>query len=457
VQGAAEIPLASYLVDRVNGIAALQVSSERILGRFVTVHDGEALWRTNALGDGRGNNFGIIGVELASPFRRRVVVPEDDQLVLLRAQRIGPVLVLQYITRQLTNVVRFVDLGGRVVGEWRPADAELPDHGTLSPFTGDQRSRRAYFTYSSIAMPTQTFAVDLEDGPRVTALRQAWNVPFDASKVRYELREYQSDDGCRIPIQVMTRSDSTAGPAFAYLHCYGAIGIPAFTEWNGTFQIALELGGMVAIANIRGGGEFGVEWQFPTKLDRRRTLEDIAAASRWLKSQYLSIGTRVGLSGGSFGGLHTLASMVRFPDEFGLFVPAMAVSDVVRFLQNGRFGRYAWDDFGLPHDASGNLVVTRKDIETLKSWSPMQNLAKLEAPLKPTLLVTADGDERVEPDHAYAMVDALQARFGMDAPVYLWVEPNSGHYALTGVDELTFIAKQFGIRTLEPLLPGQRH
>jgi prolyl oligopeptidase len=455
VQGAAEIPLASYFGERVGGSinwTPLRVSQERTLGKFITVYGKEALFRTNASGEhGTNNNFGVIAVELTQPFRTRVLVPEDNDHVLIQAQRIGDVLGLQYITPRLTNVVRFVDLRDQRESAWKPSDSGLPDYGSLSLFTGDARSNKAYFTYSSIATPPHTFVVDLTDGPTVTILESP-EVPFDASRVRYELSAYESVDGERIPMQVMTRSDATEDPTFAYLYYYGAIGIPSFPEWNRKFQMILELGGMVAIANIRGGGEFGFKWQLPVKLDRRKTLDDIAAASRWLKSQYRIAGNRVVISGRSFGGLHTLAAMIHSQKDFDLLVPVMPVSDVIRFLESGLFGRHAWDDFGLTHDKAGNLLRTRKEIEMLKSWSPMQNIEKLQAPIRPIIALTADTDERVEPDHAYLMTLALQARFGDRAPVYLWVQPNGGHAASTEVDELTFIAKQFDVKALKPLV-----
>jgi len=144
---------------------------------------------------------------------------------------------------------------------------------------------------------------------------------------------------------------------------------------------------------------------------------------------------------------------VHFQNDFGLFVPAMPVSDVVRFLDTGLFGRHAWDDFGLAHDKAGNLLKKPGEIEMLNSWSPMQNLDELKAPLKPVLIVTATRDERVEPDQAYAMTDALQKRFGMDAPVFLWAQPDAGHFAPTAVEELAFIAKHFRVKALSPLSP----
>jgi prolyl oligopeptidase len=202
---------------------------------------------------------------------------------------------------------------------------------------------------------------------------------------------------------------------------------------------------MVAIANIRGGGEFGFKWQAPVKLDRERTLDDIAEASRWLKSRYP---VPVVSAGRSYGGMHTLASMARFPKAFDLFVAEMPVSDVVEFLENGVFGRSAWDDFGFAHNAAGDLRRAPGEIGVLKRWSPRQRAVEL---VKPVLIVTAETDERVEPAQAYAMAVALDQRADRSL-VFLRVEPTGGHEASTAVDVLTFIARHFGIE-LSPLLP----
>src|SRR4030095_15009814 len=121
----------------------------------------------------------------------------------------------------------------------------------------------------------------------------------------------------------------------------------------------------------------------------------IAEASRWLKSQYHA---PVVSSGRSYGGMHTLASMATFPKDFDLFVAEMPVSDVVEFLENGVFGRSAWDDFGFPHNVAGDLRKTPKEIDALKSWSPKQQGLEL---VKPVLIVTAEADERVEPTQAH--------------------------------------------------------
>jgi prolyl oligopeptidase len=447
VQGSAEIPLAAYLCDAAGGPpTCLRASSAQTLGRFVTVHGNEALFRTTTCAGRPANNFAIEAVGLVEPFTARVLVPEDPTSVLIDAQHLGSFLALHYITSRLTNEVRFLDLDTGHLSTWRPSSSGLPDHGTLSPFSGDPHSTRAYFTYESIATPRHTLTVELRGEPAVARLPSP-EVPFDAARVRYERLEYESADRTPIPIQLVTRTD-IEHPAFVYLYYYGAIGTPTLPTWNTTLQMVLELGGMVAIANIRGGGEFGFGWQAPVKLDRHPTLQDIAAASRWLKDRYHR---PIVSSGRSYGGMHTLASMARFPKDFDLYVAEMPVSDVLEFLAHGAFGRSAWDDFGFAHNAAGDLRTTSGDIDMLRSWSPVQNVSEQ---VRPVLVLTAERDERVEPVQAYAMALALQARAGT-GQVFLQVEPNDGHGASTAVDALTFIARHLDIRTLSPLQPAQ--
>jgi prolyl oligopeptidase len=281
VQGAAEIPLAAYLGDTGQPAAPptrLYASSEDRLGQFITVYGSEALFRTSAWNGGAANNFAVVAVSLAEPLgpHRRVV--KEDPSVLLRAQHIGDFLVLQYLTPTLTNEVRFVDFDGNCVFTWRPQDSGFPPQhgGTLSAFTGDRRSARTFFTYDSIDTPPHTLVVDLQPEVKVTKL-ESGKIAFEGSRVEYklELEKCLSRDKTPIPIQLMTRT-GVDSPAFVYLYCYGAIGIPTLPTWNRTFQMILELGGAVAIANIRGGGEFGVRWQAPFKQNRRLTLEDMA-------------------------------------------------------------------------------------------------------------------------------------------------------------------------------------
>src|SRR5262245_4141671 len=148
--------------------------------------------------------------------------------------------------------------------------------------------------------------------------------------------------------------------------------------------------------------------------------------------------------------MHTLASMVEFPKDFDLFVAEMPVSNVLEFLENGVFGRSAWDDFGFAHNAVGDLCNTAGAIEILESWSPLPERVKHAKIVNPVLVVTAETDERVEPGQAYAMAVAL-GRADITKPVFLQVEQNGGHEALTSAAVVTFIARCFDIKALRKL------
>ncbi len=272
--------------------------------------------------------------------------------------------------------------------------------------------------------------------------------------MKYERHEFRSADGTQVPIQLMTRRGTK--PAFVYLYYYGAIGAPTLPTWDEKpiFQLVLELGGAVAIANVRGGGEFGLRWQDQDiRLHRRATLEDIAGAAERLKQEFPD--TPIVASGRSYGGMHTLAAMVEAPQAIDLFVAEMPVSDPPGFLENGVFGRSAWDDFGFRHNAAGDLQQSPQDMEVLQAWSPAHHVAELRSRqmlLKPLLLATGRLDDRVEPYQTYGMAAELQEHYGPDAPVFLAERSDEAHSARTHVDVLTFIAAQLNIRQLTPLM-----
>jgi prolyl oligopeptidase len=286
--------------------------------------------------------------------------------------------------------------------------------------------------------------VDLAHRPDVTPL-PAGPVPFDGSRVKYRHATCLNTDGTSIPIQIFTRSN--VKPAFVYLYYYGAIGIPALPAWNITFQLILDLGGVVAIANVRGGGERGAQWQLSAKADRALTLKDIVSAAAWLKTPYPNL--RLVSSGRSYGGMHTLASMIESADTCNLFVAEMPVTNVAEFLRDGAFGRSAWDDFGFAHNPTGDLRSTTDQFETLKNWSPIQRVKHLVRPIAPVLLVTSRTDDRVEPDQSRRMALALQACPGMADLVYLREESTGGHTAPTAATVATFIASKFDITELQ--------
>jgi prolyl oligopeptidase PreP (S9A serine peptidase family) len=144
--------------------------------------------------------------------------------------------------------------------------------------------------------------------------------------------------------------------------------------------------------------------------------------------------------------------MIESPDASNLVVAEMPVTDVVEFLENGAFGRSAWDDFGFTHNEAGDLRSTTSQVEMLRKWSPAQRATHLMRPVGPVLLVTSRTDDRVEPDQSRGMARALQARPDMAERVYLHEEPTGGHTVNVAATVATFIASSLGIAELRPMV-----
>jgi prolyl oligopeptidase len=379
--------------------------------------------------------------------RERTILPAVNDSVLIQAQQLGNRFVLQYLEKDLTNTILVTDLKGKKVARWRPSDLQLPDRGTLSLLTGDRESRTGDFTYHAANLPTQTLRFD--GATDSISLLPSQPVPFDGSRVQSTVHYYLSRDGVRIPIQVFSRTDALTSPIFAYLFMYGNIGIASASQFNRKFQLMLELGGVVAVANIRGGGEFGLPWQKAGTFTKWKSLEDIAAAAQWLRKEYPSIGRRIALSGRSFGGTNTMACYVYLQDDFDVFTPVVSLADPEAGL--GESGWWAVDDYGFRRDRRGKIFDAAGARKKMATWNPMRGISKLKSP-KPFLAFSGEFDMRVHPDQTTRFVEALIKRFGADAPIYMIETEKIGHSGRAEyAEEATFIARQFGIRELRPL------
>jgi prolyl oligopeptidase len=444
IQGAAEIPLITWLVKRTAdgfGPPTPLIAPGRYWGWVTGFSNREVFLRTSKL----GGTYGITAIDVRTG-KERVVVSPSRRSVLLQAQQFGDRLVLQYLEADLTNSIAVTDLAGRVKVRWRPSKIGLPDRGTLSLLTGERESQTGDFTYHAVDLPTQTIRFDADAG--TFALLSSEPVSFDGSRVRSTLRYYRSRDGVRIPIQVFARTDVPA-PRFAYLFIYGNIGITSTSQFNRKFQLMLELGGVVAVANIRGGGEFGLPWQKVGTFEKWKSLEDIAAAARWLRKEFPSIEARVALSGRSFGGMNTMACYAYLQNEFAVYTPVVSVSDPEAFLDE--VGWWAIDDFGFRRDKRGALVDEPRARKAIASWNPLRGTGTLTA-AKPLLAFSGEFDLRVHPDQTTRFVRALRDRFGAAAPVYLIETEKIGHNGRAEIaEEAAFVAKEFEVAELMPL------
>ena len=445
VQGSAEIPLMAYVIERKAGKlhARKFFKTFKHWGRFLGATAKEALFRSSECGD----HYCIVAYTFAGQKSREIVGEWQDN-TLIAASFFGDRLALQYLTPELHNVVRVVsltksaapllhyDFGSELFGK----------EGSLSLFSGIANSDKTYFTASSMVNPPMTFEMSLRQKPSVSALAGD-PVPYDGSKIVQRTMNVRSLDGTvQFPVRLYTQRGQSV--KFVYLFFYGSIGIAQPSWWNRKWQAILEMGGAVAIASIRGGGEFGLRWTLSSKVDRLKEIEDIVAASRSLRGELQLEARQIVISGRSFGGMHTLAAMVHFPDEFGGFTPTVPSADVPDFLTRGLFGQYAADDFGFHRNAeTGDLDRWDADLEKTKEWSPLQNLWRLKQP-KPVIVFTADTDERVGTQQAIKVTHALQRQFGEGAPVFFWEQSHNGHNARAEyADELKFIAKIYDLKS----------
>ena len=296
-------------------------------------------------------------------------------------------------------------------------DIPLPGIGSVRGFGGDPDEKELYYTFTSFLTPGSIYRYDVATGQ--STLWKSPAVPFDASAFETRQVFYPSKDGTRIPLFVTARKGiALDGKNPLLLTGYGGFD-HALTPSFSAMQIAwIERGGVVAVANLRGGGEYGEAWhRSGTKTHKQNTFDDFIAAGEWLIANGYTSKAKLGIYGGSNGGLLIGAVLTQRPDLFAAAAPLSGVLDMLRFQL---FGQGAgWEgDYGSPKK--------QDEFKALYAYSPVHNTHSTRR-YPPTLVVTADHDVRVAPLHSYKFAAALQAAQAGDAPILLRVETTSGH------------------------------
>lgn len=353
----------------------------------------------------------VVAVELGASDLREVVPQSEDALE--SASLFGDVLVLEYL-HDAHAVVRRRTLAGEVLDE-----VPLPGLGSAGGFGGKRRNGETFFSYTSYTRPASIYRLDPATG--ATALVFAPNVPFDPERFASEQVFYTSRDGTRIPMIVTARKGmSRDGSVPTILYGYGGFNISITPAFSPATLAWLELGGAFAVANLRGGGEYGEAWHLAgTKERKQNVFDDFIAAAEYLIGAGYTRADRLAISGGSNGGLLVGACMVQRPELFAAAIPTVGVLDMLRF-QKFTIG-WAWTaDYGSSDDPDA--------FRYLRAYSPLHNLAPGTA-YPATLVVTADHDDRVFPGHSFKFAAALQAAQGGPAPVLVRIETKAGHGA----------------------------
>jgi prolyl oligopeptidase len=302
----------------------------------------------------------------------------------------------------------------------------MPGIGSASGFYGRRNHTETFYMFTGFTTPATIYRYDMAEGKSEVFRRP--NLDFDPGDYITEQVFYTSKDGTRVPMFIThKRGLEREGGNPTYLYGYGGFNIPVTPAFSVGNLVWMEMGGVYAVANLRGGGEYGRQWhEAGTKERKQNVFDDFIAAAEWLIANGYTSTPKLAIGGGSNGGLLVGAVMNQRPDLFGAAVPAVGVMDMLRFH---RFTiGYAWtSDYGSPDNA--------EEFKAIYAYSPLQNI-KPGVAYPPTLIVTADHDDRVFPAHSFKYAAALQSAHAGPAPVLIRIESRAGHGAGTPVSKL---------------------
>ena len=358
----------------------------------------------------------IVAVDIRKPAKAdwATVIPEGKD-TLTSANIVGNLFALNYL-QDAKTVVKLYAPDGTFV-----RDVKLPGIGTASGFGGRRADTETFYSFSSFATPPSTYRYDLITG-QTKLLRQS-KVKFDPADYVVEQQFYPSKDGTKIPIFICHKKGlKLDGTNPTLLYGYGGFNISLTPSFSVSRLAWMEMGGVFALANLRGGGEYGEEWhRAGTKVKKQNVFDDFISAGKYLVDKNYTTPKKLAIQGGSNGGLLVGAVMVQRPDLFGACLPAVGVMDMLRF-QNFTAGRYWVDDYGSSAD--------KDEFAALVKFSPYHALLREgKRAYPPTLVTTADTDDRVVPGHSFKFTAALQANHTGPNPVLARIETRAGHGA----------------------------
>jgi prolyl oligopeptidase len=336
------------------------------------------------------------------------VVPQSDQPIS-GASIIGDRLVVEYMKDASSRAVYF-DLDGKQTGA-----LDLPGIGSVGGLNGEPGDSETFYSFTSFNQPGAIYRLDVETGERTVFAEP--EVAFEPEDYRVEQVFYPSKDGTRVPMFIVRHKDST-GPSPTLLYGYGGFNISLTPGFSPTRLAWLEAGGTFALANIRGGGEYGKEWHNGGRLNNKQNVfDDFIAAGEYLKANGYTGPDGLAIQGGSNGGLLVGAVVNQRPDLFDAGNAAVGVMDMLRF-DRWTAGRYWVDDYGYPDREA--------DFRVLRSYSPLHNIRSgVDYPA--LLVTTADTDDRVVPGHSFKYTAALQAAELGEEPQLIRIETRAGH------------------------------
>ncbi|ENN6983237.1 S9 family peptidase [Vibrio parahaemolyticus] len=340
------------------------------------------------------------------------VIAEQEQP--LEISKGGGYLFATYMVDVLSKVKQFT-----YQGEWI-RDVELPGEGTAYGLAGKKEETTLYYTFTNYVTPPTIFSFDVESG--ASTLYQESKAPFDRNEYESKQVFYTSKDGTQVPMIISYKKGiSLDGSAPTMLYGYGGFNISLTPMFSGNVANWLELGGIYAVANMRGGGEYGKAWHNAgTQHQKQNVFDDFIAAAEYLIENDYTSSERLAIRGGSNGGLLVGACMTQRPELFKVALPAVGVLDMLRYhtFTSGEGWKY---DYGTSEQSEAMFRY-------LLGYSPVHNV-KEGVQYPATLVTTADHDDRVVPAHSYKFIAELQDKQQGENPVLIRIDVNAGHGA----------------------------
>ncbi len=366
----------------------------------------------------------------------KTIIPEASE-TLSGVSLVGGHFFAKYLLDAKTEV-KVYDLAGKFV-----RDVAFPGIGTAAGFEGKKTDRETFYAYNSYLAPATIYRYDVKTGESTV---------FKKPKLAYNPDDYEtaqvfyaSKDGTKVPMFLSHRKGlKRDGRNPTLLYGYGGFNISLTPSFSASTLAWMEMGGVYAVPNLRGGGEYGEDWhKAGTKLKKQNVFDDFIAAAQWLIDHKITSTPKLAIAGGSNGGLLVGACLTQRPELFGATLPAVGVMDMLRF-HTFTIG-HAWvDDYGSSDHPD--------EFKALLKYSPLHNL-KPGTCYPPTMVTTADHDDRVVPAHSFKFAATLQAAQSCDNPVLIRVETRAGHGAgkptakviEEAADRWAFLVKSLGI------------
>lgn len=377
---------------------------------FIDNDDSVFYFRTD-LNAPRGRVIAI-DTQNPAPENWREIIPQSAETL----ESVG-ILNNQFVADYLKDAhsqIKIFDLKGGFVRE-----IELPGLGSAGGFGGKRHDTETFYSYTSFTTPGTIYRYDMITG-KSTVFRQP-EVDFNPNDYETKQVFYQSKDGTRVPMFITHKKGiKLDGNNPTYLYAYGGFNASMTPGFSVSLLVWMEMGGVYAMPNIRGGGEYGEEWhQAGMKEKKQNVFDDFIGAAEWLIANKYTKTQKLAIAGGSNGGLLVGACMTQRPDLFGAAIPAVGVMDMLRF-HKFTIG-WAWtSEYGSADNS--------EEFPALYAYSPLHNI-KPDTAYPATLITTADHDDRVVPAHSFKFAAALQEAHAGDAPVLIRIETKAGHGA----------------------------